>query len=108
MRNQYPSWDAFKADIRGNDARLNSERDVDYTTCDGVRIRLSGEGVTVDGVEQKLAGWPLYECRLMRGDWLNQSEDAGLITIGDEEIGTLVLDFRDNTNPIRKLTLPGE
>ncbi len=106
--NQYPSWEAFKADFKNNAAILNSESDIAYTTCDGVRICLDGESVTVDGVEQELAGWPLYESRLIRGDWLNQSAEAGLITIGDEEIGTLVLDFRDEANPIRKLTLPGE
>jgi hypothetical protein len=106
--NQYPSWSAFKTNFKDNPAILNSENDIAYTSCDGVRIYLDGESVTVDGAEQELAGWPLYESRLIRGDWLNQSAEAGLITIGDEEIGTLVLDFRDEANPIRKLTLPGE
>jgi hypothetical protein len=105
LASQYPSWEAFKDDVKGNPAILNSDKDIDYTTCEGVHIRLNGERITVDGVQQELTGWPLYESRLINGYWLNQNPDAGLLTIGDEKLGTLVLDFRDETNPIRKLIL---
>ena len=102
LANQYPSWAAFMDDFRSNEAVMNSENDVNYTTCDGIQIRINGNGVTLDGVEQQLAGWPLYDSRVIKGDWLNQSSEAGLLTIGDEHIGTLTLDFRDEDRPIRR------
>jgi hypothetical protein len=37
----------------------------------------------------------------MNADWLNQSPEAGRITIGNEEAGQLILDFRDLGNPVR-------
>ncbi len=102
LANQYPSWAAFMDDFRSNEAVMNSENDVNYTTCDGIQIRINGNGVTLDGVKQQLAGWPLYDSRVIKGDWLNQSSEAGLLTIGDEHIGTLTLDFRDEDRPIRR------
>ncbi|MFC1715503.1 hypothetical protein ACFL6S_17670 [Candidatus Poribacteria bacterium] len=106
LASQYPSWTAFMDDFRSNEAVMNSESDVNYTTCDGVQIRISGNKVTLDGVEQQLAGWPLYDSLVIKGDWLNQSNEAGLVTIGDEHIGTLTLDFRDENRPMRRLNLP--
>ena len=86
LASQYSSWTAFMDDFRSNEAMMNSESDLAYTTCDGVRIYIDGNGVTLDGVEQQLDGWPLYDSRVIKGDWLNQSSEAGLLTIGDEYI----------------------
>jgi hypothetical protein len=85
---------------------MNSEDDFAYTTCDGFQIRISGDVVMLDGVEQQLTGWPLYNNRVIKSDWLNQSSEAGLLTIGDENMGTLTLDFRDENRPVRRLNLP--
>jgi len=105
LASQHQSWKAFKLDFRDNAALLRESGEIEYETCNGDQIRLRDGKAYVNGVVQELGDWPLYDSRLIRGDWLNQSPDAGLITIGDEQIGHLVLDFREPTRPRRKLTL---
>lgn len=70
------------------------------------RSGLDRESVTVNGMEQKFTGRPLFDSRLIKADWLNQSFEAGLLTIGDEKMGKLILDFRGKTNLARELILP--
>lgn len=101
LGSQHPSWEAFKTAFKGNAAELASRDFIRYTTCDGIRIELEGGRATVDGKPQSTEGWPLYRSRLINGGWLNQSDQAGCITIGDESTGRLVLDFRDFERPKR-------
>ncbi|UCE48980.1 MAG: hypothetical protein JSW47_02325 [Phycisphaerales bacterium] len=106
LASQHKSWKEFKRDVRDNAASLISPSEIAYETCDGQKIRLRNGRAYVNGVEQQLDDWPLYGCRLIRGDWLNQSSQAGFITIGDEQTGQLVLDFRDPNSPRRELKSP--
>ena len=106
LASQYASWEAFKKDFTNNPISLVSKSEIKYETCDRQKILLLKGRVYVNGVEQQLDGWPLYDCRLIRGYWLNQSRQAGLITIGDEKSGQLVLDFRDPNSPRRELKSP--
>jgi len=106
LASQHASWEAFKQDVKDNVASLISPSEIEYETCDGQKIRLRNGTAYVNGVEQQLDGWPLYDCRLIQGDWLNQTRQAGLITIGDEQAGQLVLDFRDPNSPRRALKSP--
>ncbi len=102
LASQHESWEAFKTAFKGNAAELESRERMCYTTCDGIAIELEGRRVAVDGKPQATDGWPLYRSRLINGDWWNQSEDAGRITIGDETTGRLVLDFRDLERSVRE------
>ncbi|MHC4116151.1 MAG: hypothetical protein ACYSWO_01460 [Planctomycetota bacterium] len=106
IADDHTDWEAFKRDFRANSVSLNSPSEMEYRSCSGDIIRLQDDRAYVNGKAQLIRGWPLYDCRLMRGDWLNQSADAGLITIGDERTGQLVLDFRDPARPRRKLIEP--
>jgi hypothetical protein len=106
LASQHASWEAFITDFTNNPVSLVSQSEIKYQTCDRQKILLLNGKVYVDGVEQQPDGWPLYDCRLIRGDWLNQSRQAGLITIGDEKTGQLVLDFRDPNSPRRTLKSP--
>jgi len=106
LASQHASWEAFRRNVRDNSASLISPSEIEYETCDRQKIRLRNGQVCINGVAQELDGWPLYDCRLIRGDWLNQSRQAGLITIGDEQTGQLVLDFRDPNSPRRELKSP--
>ncbi|MHC4166049.1 MAG: hypothetical protein ACYSWQ_03745 [Planctomycetota bacterium] len=106
LAGQHTSWQAFKRDVKDNSASLISPSEIEYETCDRQKIRLRNGQVYINGVAQELDGWRLYDCRLIRGDWLNQSRQAGLITVGDEQAGQLVLDFRDPNSPRRELKSP--
>ena len=106
LASRHAGWEAFKKDFKDNPITLLSSSEIEYQTCGRDNIRLRNGKAYVNGVLQKLNGWPLYDSRLMRGDWLGQSPDAGLITIGDEGTGQLILDFRDPTRPRRKLIEP--
>jgi hypothetical protein len=106
MAGNHASWEAFQLDFKDNPISLLSPSEIEYQTCSGDNIRLRDGKAYVNGAAQRLSGWPLYDSRLIRGDWLNQSADAGLITIGDKGTGQLVLDFREPTRPHRKLIEP--
>jgi len=106
LASQHRSWKDFKNTLKNNATILNSESDIDYISCDGTHIQLKGEEIIVNDDRQVISGWPLYKSRLINGYWLNQSSEAGLLTIGNEESGTLILDFRDETKPVRKLIKP--
>ena len=106
LAGNHTSWEAFKLDFKDNSISLLSHSEIEYQTCSGDKIRLQNSKAYVNGAAQKINGWPLYDSRLIRGDWLNQSADAGLITIGDEHVGQLILDFREPTRPRRKLIEP--
>jgi hypothetical protein len=106
LASQHASWEAFKRDVKDNAASLISPTEMEYETCDRRKIRLQNGKAYVNGVEQEPDGWPLYDCRLIQGDWLNQSSKAGLVTIGDEWAGQLILDFRDPNGPRRELKSP--
>jgi len=105
---QHKSWEAFKQDFKSRAVSLVSSSNIEYRTFNRETIRLKDGKAYVNGIEQKVNRWPLYDSRLIKGDWLNQSDNAGLITIGDEHIGKLILDFRDPNHPRRKLTEPEE
>ena len=105
LATHHASWEAFKLNFKDNAVVLRSAREIEYETCGGDHIRLQNGKAYVNGVAQELSGWPLYDSPLMRGDWLNQSPKAGLITIGNERMGKLVLDFRDPARPRRELTV---
>ena len=106
LASQHASWEAFKTDFMNNPVSLVSQSEIKYETCNRQKILLVNGKAYVNGVEQQLNGWPLYDCRLIRGDWLNQSRQAGFINIGDEKTGQLILDFRDPNSPRRELKLP--
>lgn len=108
LASQHASWEAFKRDFRDNGASLISPVEIEYETCDRQRILLRDGDTYVNGVAKQLDGWPLYDSRLIRGDWLNQSPEAGLVTIGDDRTGQLILDFRDPNRPRRELKSPQE
>ena len=106
LASRHTSWEAFKKDFKDNPVCLISPCEIEYRTCSRDKIRLHNGSAYVNGTAQEISGWPLYESRLLKGDWLNQSPNAGLITIGDKKTGQLVLDFRDPTQPGRKLIYP--
>ena len=106
LASQHAGWEAFKRDVRDNAVSLISTSEIEYETCDRQKIRLRNGKAYVNCSERQLNDWPLYDCRLIRGDWLNQSRQAGLITVGDEQTGQLVLDFRDPNSPRRELKSP--
>ncbi len=106
MASHHVSWEVFKLDFKDNPIVLSSPEEIKYETCDRNRIWLRNGKAYVNGVVQELSGWPLYDSRLIRGDWLNQGPDAGLITIGDKRTGQLVLDFREPRRPRRELIMP--
>ncbi|MHC4534207.1 MAG: hypothetical protein ACYS6K_09655 [Planctomycetota bacterium] len=106
LASNYASWEAFKIDFQNNSVSLMSPYEIEYQTCEGQKIRLRNGKAYVNNVSQEPDGWPLYDCRLIQGDWLNQSHKAGLITIGDEQTGQLILDFREVSSPQRKLISP--
>ncbi|MHC4433397.1 MAG: hypothetical protein ACYTBS_16280 [Planctomycetota bacterium] len=103
LASRHVSWEAFKRNFKDNPACLFSPCEIEYQTCSQVKIRLHNGNAYVNGTAQETSGWPLYDSRLMRGDWLNQSPNAGLVKIGNEMTGQLVLDFRDPSQPGRKL-----
>jgi len=107
LASQHASWDAFKAALKGNAARLAGRAEIVYTSCDGTAVEMKDGRAWVNGEAYPLEGWPLYDSRLMGGDWLNQSERAGVITIGDGATGWLVLDFRDLSRPVREVVGAG-
>lgn len=106
LASHHASWEAFKLHFKNNTVSLVSPSEIEYQTCDRQKIRLRNGNAYVNGVAQELDGWPLYDCRLIQGDWLNQSQQAGLITIGDEQTGQLILDFRDLSSPRREMKPP--
>jgi hypothetical protein len=106
LASHHASWQEFKLDFKNNYALLMSPSEIEYQTCDQQKIQLRNGNAYVNGVAQERGGWPLYDCRLIQGDWLNQSQQAGFIKIGDERIGQLILDFRNPNSPSRKLMPP--
>jgi hypothetical protein len=99
LASKYQSWDQFKQAFKRNSVRIGGMADIEYTACDGTHIEYEGHNeVKLNGKPYSIADWPLYESRLMNGDWLNQSEEAGILTIGDDKTGRLILNFRDSYN----------
>ncbi len=98
----HPSWTAFKDDFAANAASLESEAHIDYNTIDGRQIQYRGaDSVTVNTERQRMSGWPLYQSPFLSAPWLNQSDEAGRIVIGNEQTGQLILDFRNPADPRR-------
>jgi hypothetical protein len=95
---EYPNYEAFKQDIRDNHS---SCRDTglytSYTSCKGDKIIYDHGRATVNGTNWLLHGYELYEC-----PYVNSAHASGVITIGNKQIGTLIMDFRDPAKPIRK------
>ena len=93
----HPGYEAFKQDIKDN---ASSCRDTglrtSYTSCKGDRIIYDHGKATVNGRNRPLHGYELYEC-----PYVNSVHGSGIITIGNEKTGTLTLDFRDSTRPVR-------
>jgi hypothetical protein len=102
LAGEHKSWVAFKSVFRANAATLESARHIEYVACDGTRIAYSGaDSVTVNGEPHPMRDWPLYDSPLMKADWANQSDEAGVIRIGNRQTGRLVLDYRDSGKPRR-------
>ena len=95
----HPNYEVFKRDIRDNSS---SCRDTglytSYTSCKGDNILYDHGRAQVNGKSWPLHGYGLYEC-----PYLNSAHVSGVITIGNEQIGTLVLDFRDPAKPTRTM-----
>ena len=101
---KHPSYGAFRRDVKDN---VSSCRDTglytSYTSCRGDSIVYDHGKATVNGKDWPLHGYELYEC-----PYVNSKRASGVITMGNKQIGTLVLDFRDSDNPMRtaKASLP--
>ena len=96
---EYSDYMAFKQDVRDNPS---SCRDTglytSYTSCRGDNIVYDHGRATVNGTGLPLHGYELYEC-----PYVNSEHASGVITIGNNQIGTLVLDFRDSAEPVRTM-----
>ena len=94
---EYSDYEAFKRDIRDN---ISSCRDTglytSYASCKGDKIIYDHAKATVNEKNWPLHGYELYEC-----PYVNSAHASGVITIGNEQIGTLTLDFRDPDKPMR-------
>ena len=94
---EYSDYDAFKRDIMDN---VSSCRDTglytSYTSCKSDTIVYDHGKATVNGKNWPLHGYELYEC-----PYVNSAYASGVITIGNNQIGTLILDFRDPDKPMR-------
>ncbi|MBN1673415.1 MAG: hypothetical protein JXR37_20385 [Kiritimatiellae bacterium] len=102
LASEHDSWEAFKSAVKANPARLDSDSSIAYTACNGTHIAYGGRhNITVDGQPCTLADWPLYESTFLNAPWANQSDEAGVITIGAGRTGRLVLDYRDSRRPGR-------
>ncbi len=94
---EHANYEAFKRDIKDNPGSCrDTGQYTSYTTCKGDRIVYDHGRATINGKELPLHGYELYEC-----PFVNSAHASGLITIGNERIGTLVLDFRDQNTPKR-------
>jgi hypothetical protein len=96
---EHANYEAFKRGIKDNPGSCrDTGQYTSYTTCKGDRIVYDHGRATINGKEWPLHGYELYEC-----PFVNSAYASGLITIGNERIGTLVLDFRDPNTPKRTI-----
>jgi hypothetical protein len=66
------------------------------TSTQGERIVYQHGRSTVNG-----RPWPLKDYALYKSPLMNAAHGSGLITLGNNRIGTVTLDFRDSEEPIR-------
>ncbi len=96
---EYPNYEVFKQDIRDNDS---SCRDTglytSYISCEGDKIIYNHGKATVNGRD-----WPLHDYELYNCPYVNSAHASGVIVIGNERLGTVTLDFRDPTKPMRSI-----
>jgi hypothetical protein len=103
MAEEYSDYDSFKRDIRDNVSSCrNTGLYTLYTSCKGDKIIYDHGRATVNGTSWPLHGYELYEC-----PYVSSAYASGVITIGNEQIGKLILDFRDPEKPSRAMKTEG-
>jgi len=94
----HDSFVAFRRDIRDNPSSCrDTGLETTYASTQGDRVEYTRGRATVNGQP-----WPLRNYALYESPYINAALGSGLITIGNDRIGTLTLDFRDPDKPIRK------
>ena len=103
-QDEYSGYEAFKKTVRDNASSCqDTGLCTSYTSCKGDRIVYDRGKVTVNGRDWPLHGYELYEC-----PYVNSVHGSGIITIGNERIDTLILDFRNPAKPVRTMKYPGK
>lgn len=94
---EHSDYSTFKKRIQSNQATCrDTGLATTYTNCRGERIAYNHGKGTVNGRPWPLDGYELYDCPFVKS-----KHGSGLITIGNDALGTVTLDFRDPTNPVR-------
>ena len=94
---EHRSYEVFKRDIKDNTGLCrDTGLYTSYTSCKGDEIVYDHGKATVNGEPWPLHGYELYEC-----PYVNSALGSGVITIGNNKTGVLVLDFRDSDKPVR-------
>jgi hypothetical protein len=108
MSDEYQSWKDFVATFKSNSVQLNSFTNWSYTSTKGIKLEQNGGIVKLNGNDYPIVGWPLFDSEFMHAPFLNQPGDVGVITVGNNKVGKLILDFRDLSNPVKKEALVDE
>jgi hypothetical protein len=96
---EYSDYEAFKRDVRDNPGTCrDTGLYTSYTSCKGDKIVYDHGKATVNAKNWPLHGYKLYEC-----PYVNSVHASGVIAVGNKQIGTLILDFRDPKNPLRTM-----
>ncbi len=107
MSDEYQSWKDFVATFKNNSPELNSLTNWRYASSRGIKFEQNGDIVKINGNNYPITGWPLFDSEFIQAPFLNQPGDVGVIKIGNDRVGKLILDFRDLSNPVKRET-PGE
>ena len=100
----HASFKAFQRDIMNNPSTCgDTGLETTYTSTQGDRVVYQHGRAKVNGKPWQLKGYALYESPL-----INSAHGSGLIIIGNKQIGTLSLDFRDPEGPVRTENGPSQ
>jgi hypothetical protein len=105
LSDEHKSWKSFKKTFKKNMAVLHSMTEWRYRSSDGTLIEQEGNTIEVNGEEYATTDWPLFDSEYMKASFLNQDDKVGLIQIGNDRTGQIILDFRDIDNPVRNEVL---
>jgi hypothetical protein len=93
----HDSFTAFQRDIIDNpSACRDTGLEASYTSTQGDHIVYRRGRATVNE-----RPWPLKDYALYESPLVNAAHGSGLITLGNDRIGSLTLDFRNSDQPIR-------